>query len=332
MTEGRPERRGTFSSANPYVHLQTTVLAAVAWGVIQHMLKYVKPCFRCYLPSFFIRCSQGTGGLESPPWIFGALSKCHLAWEQKEMPWRGEDSQRTSKHRCPNPSSTRRPSSPSPSSLGRQIPREHWHPGWPWGWELGPGCVWGSSGSLSPPPRPSTHKREKKSAGKGGRQVLLSGSLVSMVTGSALLQLLTPQSLCHPIFSWKTKERGKVVGVWGGESWETFLGFAERRLIWMQPCLAFNHKLNPRRGGFLWDSSDLMHSQVPYLPRPRSSEQARQPGHPPVSVWSSWAVNLTLPLKRERTRRLFHTWGEKKLSPPTTQHNEVTGVSTPTVF
>ena len=52
-----------------------------------------------------------------------------------------------------------------------------------------------------PPHWPSTHKREKKSAGKGGRQVLLSGSLVSMETGSALLQLLTPPSLCHPIFS-----------------------------------------------------------------------------------------------------------------------------------
>lgn len=54
----------------------------------------------------------------------------------------------------------------------------------------------------TPPTPPSTNKREKNSAGKEGRQVLLlSGSLVSMATGSALLQLLTPQSLCHPIFS-----------------------------------------------------------------------------------------------------------------------------------
>lgn len=71
------------------------------------------------------------------------------------------------------------------------------------------------------PPSPSTlplHAPEgKKSASKEARQVLLSGSLVSMATGSALLQLLTPQSLCHPIFSWKIKERGKVVGVWEGE-------------------------------------------------------------------------------------------------------------------
>lgn len=167
MTEGRPERRGTFSSANPYVHLQTTVSAAEAWGVTQHMLKYVKPCFRCYLPSFFICYWQGTGGLESPPWISGALSKCHLAWEQKERPWWGEDSQRTPKRRCPNPSSTRRPSSPSPSSLGRQIPREHRHPGWPWGWELGPGCVWGSSGCLplAPPgTRGEKTRRERRKA------------------------------------------------------------------------------------------------------------------------------------------------------------------------
>ena len=67
--EGRPERRGTFSSYNPYVHLQTTVLATEAWGVIQHMVKYIKPCFRWYLTSF--KTGQGTSGLESPLWNLG---------------------------------------------------------------------------------------------------------------------------------------------------------------------------------------------------------------------------------------------------------------------
>lgn len=57
----------------------------------------------------------------------------------------------------------------------------------------------------------------------------------------------------------------------------------------MQPCLAFNHKLSPPCGGFLWDFSDLMHSQVPYLLRPRSSMRARQPSHPP---WARKAAGL----------------------------------------
>lgn len=155
-------------------------------------------------------------------------------------------------------------------------------------------CVPAGVGLLLPPHTgPPRARGKNKSTGKGGRQVLLSGSLVSMATGSALLQLLTPQSLCHPIFSWEIKEKGKVLAVWGGDSWETFLGFAERRLIRMQPCLAFNHKLNPLCGGFLWDCSDLMHSQIPHLPPPWSSVQGRQLSHPLRSMRSSQAANFT---------------------------------------
>lgn len=92
----------------------------------------------------------------------------------------------------------------------------------------------------------------------------------------------------------------------------------------MQPCLAFNHKLNPRCRGFLWDSSDLMHSQVPYLPSPRSSMRARQPSHRPVQL----GCEFDLGIKTGKSKKAFPYLGGKKLSPPTTQHN----VSTPTFF
>lgn len=148
-------------------------------------------------------------------------------------------------------------------------------------------CLSWCGTSPATPHWPSMKRGKNKSTGKEGRQVLLSGSLVSMATGSALLQLLTPQSLCHPIFIWEIKEKGKVVEVWGGEILEIFLGFAERRLIRMQPCLAFNHKLNPLCGGFLWDSSDSMHCQIPCLPPSWSSMQERQPSHALLRMRSS---------------------------------------------
>lgn len=182
-----------------------------------------------------------------------------------------------------------------PSSLGRQW----WQPGW-WGRELG--------SSIAPHHAPEG----KKSASKEARQVLLSGSLVSMATGSSLLQLLTPQSLCHPIFSWKTKERGKVVGVWGGESWETFLVFAGRRLTHMQPCLAFNHKFSPRSGGFRWDSSDLTHGRSHTCQRHEEACK-QQPSHPPQ--WVHEAAGLWIwPWHQNRKVQKGSKCGEKKLS------------------
>lgn len=167
--EERPERRRTLPTSNPYIHLQTTALATQARGIRQHMVKYIKPSFGCYLPS--LETGQGTSGLENPPWQFGAPSKCHLSGEENKMPGWGEDPQHTSKHWCPNPSSIWHPSSLSPSSRGRQIPRERWQSGWPWGRELGPSCVWGSSGSPhAAPPRTRGKKfrrqRRKASAAK----------------------------------------------------------------------------------------------------------------------------------------------------------------------
>lgn len=264
--EGRPGKRGIFSSSNSYVHLKTTVFASQAWGVKQHMVICIKPnC--CYLPS--LETEQGTSGLESPLWIFVAPTKCYLAQEGNKMPRWGGETQHMYKPWSSDPSSIWSPSSFSLSSLGRQILRECWYPRW--SQEM---CLRWCGTSPAAPHWPSMNKRKNKSTGKEGRQVLLNGSLVSMATGSALLQLLTPQSLCHPIFSWEIKEKGKVVEVWGGESWETFLGIAERRLTRMQLCLAFNHKLNPLCEGFLWDSSDLMHSQILHLPHCKKGSPA----------------------------------------------------------
>lgn len=76
--EGRPWKKGIFSSSNLYVHFKT-VFATQAWGVIQHMVIHIKPnC--CYLPS--LETGQGTSGLESPLWIFGAPTKSYLAQEE----------------------------------------------------------------------------------------------------------------------------------------------------------------------------------------------------------------------------------------------------------
>lgn len=299
MEERRPEREEEHSLLNL---MFTSEL--LSWLLKSTMVKYIKFCFHSHLPS--LERGQGTNGLEIPLSILGPPSKCHTAWEENGWQSEGE-----TPSICPSidaqillPSDIHSPS-PLPHLGGRSLGSA----GIPGGRGTG---RWVPAARGAPPASPTlplhAQERKKKSAGKGGRQVLLSGSLVSMATGSALLQLLTPQSLCHPIFSWKKiKERGKVEGVSRGESWETFLVFTERRLIRMQPCLAFNHKVNPPCGGLLWDSSDLMHSQVPYLLRPWSSMQARQPSHPPVSTQSSWAVNLTLALKLEGARA-FGTW------------------------
>lgn len=88
-----------------------------------------------------------------------------------------------------------------PSPLPRVGGRSHGNAGSPGGRGAGSWAPAACGAPPAPPTLPLHAPEGKNSAGKGGRQVLLSGSLVSMATGSALLQLLTPQSLCHPIFS-----------------------------------------------------------------------------------------------------------------------------------
>lgn len=108
----------------------------------------------------------------------------------------------------------------------------------------------------------------------------------------------------------KSKKEEKWWGFREGVSWETLLAFAERRLIWMQPFLAFNHKWNPHCRGFLWDSSALMLSQVPYLPKPRNSVQARQPPERTKQL----GCEFDLGSKSEKSKKGFPYLG-KKTSP-----------------
>lgn len=126
----------------------------------------------------------------------------------------------------------------------------------------------------------------------------------------------------------KSKKEEKWGGFREGESWETLLAFAERRLIWVQPFLAFNHKWNPRCRGFLWDSSALMLRQVPYLPKPWNSVQARQPPrvHQAAGVW------IWLWQQEWKEQEGFSILGEQDFSSPTTQHNEAMHVSIPMFF
>lgn len=155
--EERPERRGTPLTSNPYIHLQTTVLAIQAWGVTQHMVKQVKPSFGCYLPSLEI--GQGTSSLESPPWMLGAPSRCHLSGEESKMPGWGADPQHMSKQWCPNPSSIWHPSSLSPFLAREADPAGALAVRVAVGQGAGPQL---RVGLLQLPPRcPSTHHREK---------------------------------------------------------------------------------------------------------------------------------------------------------------------------
>lgn len=156
--EGRPGKKGIFSSSNLYVHLKTTVFATQTWSIIQHMVICIKPnC--CYLPS--LETGQSTSGLESPLWIFGAPNCFPFVLSstrgKQDARVRGK-SQGMNKPWSSDPFSIWSPSSLSPSSLGRKTLRECWHPSWPQGQGAVSQLVW----DFSCHPTLALHEQEGK--------------------------------------------------------------------------------------------------------------------------------------------------------------------------
>ena len=108
----------------------------------------------------------------------------------------------------------------------------------------------------------------------------------------------------------KSKKEEKWWRFGEGESWETFLVFAERRLTRMQCCLAFSHNWNPLWGAFLWDSSDLTQSG-PIFVKSMKQHPSETAQPLPIACVKHLSCEFDLGINTGKSKKAFPCLGKK---------------------